>query len=544
MSSPAPAFTPSADRRNALDRAHIGDIEGALGTVHAFDTGPRLSTRRKLGTLLAVLGPGLIVMVADNDAGTMSVFAQAGQNHGMGLLWVLAALCPALYVTQEMVARLGAVTGSGLARLTLERFGKLWCTFSLADLLILNVATLVTEFIGVALALSYFGVAKSVSVPAAAALLVAVTTSGSFRRWERAMYLMIAADLALIPLALLSHARPGRVAAGLIPAFGGGSATSTLLLLVALVGTTIAPAQLFFQQSNVVDKRITSRWLGYERADTALGTALFAAGAGAVLVISATVLSAGPLHGHFTDAGAVAHGISAHLGVAAGAVFAIALLNASLLGACVVSLSGSYAVAEVLGIKHSLHRSWRDARAFHASFAAIVALAAGIVLLPHLPLGAVTTLVQAFAGILLPSTLVLLLILCNDKHLLGPLTNGRWLNATAIAAVAVVLALSTLLTITTVLPRLGLDNALAATAGLLIVGGLALATSHLRNKRPSPPANALTPWQRRTWSTPALELVKPTSPTRPRLLALAILRCYILLIAGLLLLKLTGALPA
>jgi NRAMP (natural resistance-associated macrophage protein)-like metal ion transporter len=544
VSTPAPAFTPSADRRNALDRAHIGDIEGALGTVHAFDTGPRLSARRKLGTLLAVLGPGLVVMVADNDAGTISVFAQAGQNHGMSLLWVLAALCPALYVTQEMVARLGAVTGSGLARLTLERFGKLWCAFSLADLLVLNVATLITEFIGVALAFSHFGVAKSVSAPAAAALLVAATTTGSFRRWERVMYLMIAADLALIPLALLSHPRPGRIAAGLIPAFSGGSATSTLLLLVALVGTTIAPAQLFFQQSNVVDKRITPRWLAYERVDTALGAALFAAVAAAVLIISATALSGGLLHGHFTDAGAVAHGISSHLGAAAGAVFAIALLNASLLGACVVSLSGSYAIAEVFGIKHSLHRGWRDATAFHGTFVAIVALAAGIVLLPHVPLGAVTTLVQAFAGILLPSTLVLLLILCNDKHLLGPLTNGRWLNVAALAAVAVVLALSTLLTITTVLPRLGLETALAATTGLLLAGGLALATSLLRNKRPSPPANPLTPWQIRTWSAPALELVNPASPTRPRLLALAILRAYILMITSLLVLKLAGVLPA
>jgi NRAMP (natural resistance-associated macrophage protein)-like metal ion transporter len=544
MSSLAPAFTPSADRRNALDRAHIGDIEGALGTVPAFDTGPRLSTRRKLATLLAVLGPGIVVMVADNDAGTISVFAQAGQNHGMRLLWVLAALCPALYVTQEMVARLGAVTGAGHARLTLERFGKLWCAFSLADLLVLNLATLVTEFIGVALALSYFGVAKSVSVPVAAALLIAVTTSGSFRRWERAMYLMIAADLALIPLALSSHAHPGRVAAGLIPTLGRGTATSTLLLLVALVGTTIAPAQLFFQQSNVVDKRITPRWLGYERADTAIGAVLFAACAGAVLILSATALFGSPLHGHFTDAGAVAHGIAAHLGTAAGAVFAIALLNASLLGACVVSLSGSYAIAEVVGIKHSLHRSWRDAKTFHASFAAIVALAACVVLLPRLPLGAVTTLVQAFAGILLPSTLVLLLILCNDKHLLGPLTNGRWLNATAITAVAVVLALSTLLTITTVLPHLGINIALLATTGLLIGSGLALATSYLRNHRSSQPASTLTPWQRRTWSTPTLELVKPVNPAHPRILALAILRGYILTIAGLLLLKLIGVIPA
>ena len=544
MSSASPAFAPSADRRNALDRAHIGDIEGALGTVHAFDTGPRRSTRRRLGTLLAVLGPGIVVMVADNDAGTISVFAQAGQNHGMRLLWVLVALCPALYVTQEMVARLGAVTGSGHARLTLERFGKLWCAFSLADLLVLNLATLVTEFIGVALALSYLGVGRYVSVPVAATLLIAVTCTGNFRRWERAMYLMIAADLALIPLALFSHSHPASVAAGLIPTLGGGTARSTLLLLVALVGTTIAPAQLFFQQSNVVDKRITPRWLGYERADTAIGAVLFAACAGSVLILSATALSGSALHGHFTDAGAVGQGIGAHLGAAAGAVFAIALLNASLLGACVVSLSGSYAIAEVFGIKHSLHRSWRDARIFHASFAAIVALAAGVVLLPSLPLGAVTTLVQAFAGILLPSTLVLLLILCNDEHLLGPLTNGRWLNAAAVTAVAVVLALSTLLTISTVLPALDIGTALLATTGFLLAGGLALTASYLRNRRPSPPSGHLSPWQRLTWSAPLLELVKPATPTRPRLLTLAILRGYIVLIAALLLLKLAGFLPA
>ena len=290
MSSSSPAFAPAADRRNALDRAHIGDIEGALGTVHAFDTGPRLSARRKLATLLAVLGPGIVVMVADNDAGTISVFAQAGQNHGTSLLWVVLLLAPALYMTQEMVARLGAVTGSGHARLTLERFGRLWCAFSLSDLLILNIATLITEFIGVALALSYFGASKYASVPAAAMLLVAVTATGSYRRWERAMCLMIAADLALIPLALISHPHAGSVAAGLIPTLGAGSASSTILLLLALVGSTIVPWQLFFQQSNVVDKRITPRWLSYERADIAIGAILFAACAAAVLILTATSL--------------------------------------------------------------------------------------------------------------------------------------------------------------------------------------------------------------------------------------------------------------
>lgn len=358
------------------------------------------------------------------------------------------------------------------------------------------------------------------------------------------MCLMVAADLVLVPLALLSRPRPAGVVAGLIPTLGGGTATSTILLLVALVGTTIAPWQLFFQQSNVVDKRITPRWLGYERADTAIGAVLFAACAGAVLILSATALSGSSHGGHFTDAGAVANGIAAHLGRPAGAVFAIALLNASLLGAGVVSLSGSYAIAEVFGLKHSLHRNWRDARTFHASFAAIVALAAGVVLLPGLPLGAITTLVQALAGILLPSTLVLLLILCNDEALLGPMTNGRWLNVAAGAAVSVVLALSTMLTITTVLPALGVQRALLATTGILLIGGVALAASALRNRRPRPRSGPLTPWQRRTWSSPTLELVEPATPSRPRLLALGLLRAYVLVIAGLLLLKLTGLLSA
>ena len=542
MAVSAPAFAPPADRRGALDRAHIGDIQGALGTVRAFDTGPRLSRRRKLATLLAVLGPGLVVMVADNDAGTISVFAQTGQDHGMRLLWVLALLAPALYVTQEMVARLGAVTGSGHARLTLERFGRMWCAFSLGDLLILNLATLVTEFVGVALALSYFGVSRYASVPMAALLLVAVTATGSFRRWERAMCVMIAANVALIPLALVDHPQAGSIASGLVPHVGSGSAGSILLLLVALVGTTLAPWQLFFQQSTVVDKRITPRWLGYERADTAIGALLFAGCAAAVMMLSAAAVGSTALHGHFANAGAVAAAIGSHLGGAAGLVFAVALLNASLLGAGAVSLSGSYAIAEVSGTKHSLHRGFADARRFHASFAGLVAVAAGIVLLPRLPLGAITTLVQALAGILLPSTLVLLLILCNDKHLLGPRTNTRLQNAAAMIAIATVLSLSTLLTITTVLPHLGLGAAVIITAALWAGAGTALALTTVSGGRRTR-EDTLTPVQRRSWSSPMLELVPAPSLSRSGQLALALLRGYILLIALALLLKLLGVLP-
>ncbi len=535
----APPFGLSADRRGALDRAHVGDVEGALGTIASFDTGPRLTRRRRLATMLAVLGPGLIVMAADNDAGTVSVFSQAGERDGVHLLWTLLLLAPVLFVSQEMAARLGAVTGSGHARLIRERFGRRWCAFSLGDLLVLNFAILVTEFIGVALSLSYFGVSKYIAVPLAAVALIAVTGTGSFRRWERAMYVLVVANVILIGLAVLHHPRPLTIAGGLVPGLDRRAASSTLLLLVALVGTSIAPWQIFFQQSNVIDKRITPRWLSYERIDTAVGALLFVVAAGAVMIICAAAFShGGPATGQFADAGVIAHALAAHLGAPAGALFAAALLNASLLGAGAISLSSSYAASEVLGVKHSLHRGVRDATIFHGCFAALIVAAAATVLIPDAPLGAITTLVQALAGILLPCTLVLLLMLCNDEQLLGPLTNPRWLNAIGATAVAVILGLSTMLTITSVLPHISVLDALLVTIGLLGIGALALAIPVIRAGPHRPPVEQLTPWQRQTWTTPMLELVEPAGQTRPRVLGLVLLRAYTLLIVTLLVIRL------
>ena len=170
-----------------LDEAHLGDIEGALGRIRVGDDDQRHGLRRRLVTFLAIVGPGLIVMVGDNDAGGVATYAQAGQNYGYTLLWVLLLLVPVLIVNQEMVVRLGAVTGVGHARLINERFGRFWGWFSVGDLFLLNFLTITTEFIGVSLALAYFGVSKYIAVPIAAAVLVVITASGSFRRWERAM---------------------------------------------------------------------------------------------------------------------------------------------------------------------------------------------------------------------------------------------------------------------------------------------------------------------------------------------------------------------
>ena len=518
-------FGPAADRRHAADRAHRGDVKGALGVISALDTGPRHGARRRLAALSAVLGPGLVVMAADNDAGGISTYAQAGQDYGVRIAWLVLLLVPVLFVNQEMAARLGAVTGAGHARLISERFGRRWGGFALADLLALNLLTLVTEFVGISLSLGYFGVSRFISVPVAAAFLIAVTAPGSFRGWERAMYVLIAASLLAVPLAAITwahHATASQAAAvgAAGPAHGG-----VVLLAVALVGTTIAPWQLFFQQSNVVDKRITTRFLGYERADTALGAALFALGALGVLLACAFAFATAGRHGAFTDAGTVAAGLRVRSGRAAGALFAVLLGAGSALGASAVTLATSYAVGDYFGLRHSLHRPWRGARTFHRSYAASVLAAAAVVLIPQAPIGLLTTAVQALAGVLLPSATVFLLLLCNDREVLGPHVNPPWLNVLAAAVTGALLALSALLTATTIAPHVPLAPALAGlAAAIAVVAACATVIAIRSRKAPAPPRTA----DRLTWTMPPIESLRPPARSAWRTLGLVILRCYLL----------------
>ena len=402
------------------------------------------------------MGPGLIVMAADNDAGGISTYAQAGQDFGFRFLWLIIVLAGVLLVNQEMVGRLGAVTGAGHARLIHERFGRKWGSFALGDLLVVNFLVIVTEFIGIVLGLAYFGVSRFVSVPLAALALMALPITGSFRRWERAMYVLVAASFAAVPLLLLVHHSAH------LPTLWAGhlhiASEGTVLVVIAIIGTTVTPWQLFFQQSNVVDKRITARWLSYERVDTAFGVVLFTVVAIAVLAACALAFSGTPLHGQFVNAGAVAEALRHRAGAWVGALFAVALINGSILGAAAVTLSTSYAIGDVRGTRHSLHRKWRDAPVFHATYAAFIVLASAVVLIPRAPLGIVTTGVQVLAGVLLPSALVFLLLLCNDSSVLGPWVNPRWLNVIATSVVGVLLVLSGLLTISTLFPGVELDS--------------------------------------------------------------------------------------
>src|SRR5450631_4457880 len=417
-------------RSAALDEAHGGDIRGALGTISADDLASRPGLSAKLKTLLAIVGPGLIVMCGDNDAGAFSTYGQAGQNYGTTLLWTLLLLVPVLYVNQEMVLRLGTVTGVGHARLIFERFGKFWGAFSMIDLFILNALTIVTEFTGISLGLDYLGVSKVWGLVAAAVIIMAVATTGNFRRFERFAMILVFGSLLLVPIVLMIHPPMGQIVHDLVtPAMpAGGKLSDVMLLIIAIVGTTVAPWQLFFQQSYVIDKRITPRFMKYERVDLIIGIGIVIIGGAAIMGAMTAAFAGTAAAGHYSDAAGLASGLAAYAGKATGALFAVALLDASMIGAFAVSLSTAYALGDVLGLKHSLHRGARQAKGFYVMYAGLIGGAAVIVLIPGSPLGLLTEGVQVLAGVLLPSATVFLLLLCNDKAVLGPWVNGRWTN--------------------------------------------------------------------------------------------------------------------
>jgi NRAMP (natural resistance-associated macrophage protein)-like metal ion transporter len=524
-----------------LDEAHIGDIRGALGTIRMHDSGERHGWRSRAMALLAIMGPGLIVMVGDNDAGGVSTYAQAGQNYGTSLLWVLLLLIPVLIVNQEMVIRLGAVTGVGHARLIFERFGKFWGAFSVGDLFLLNFLTIVTEFIGVSLALGYFGVSKYVAVPIAAAALVAITSTGSFRSWERFMYVFVVANFLVIPLLILAHPHVGDIVHHtLVPTVDGGINSTAVLLIIAIVGTTVAPWQLFFQQSNIIDKRITPRWINYERADTVIGAFVVVLGAGALIAVTAFAFAGTPDFGQFSSAGTVATQLGQLLGSAAGTCFAIVLLNASLIGAAAVTLATSYAFGDVFAASHSLNRGPLDAKLFYASFTLMVTAAAGIVLIPGAPLGLITTSVQALAGVLLPSATVFLLLLCNDQEVLGPWVNAPWLNVIAAFIVGVLVELSLILMASTMFPKIDVTHLFVE---LSVVLGVTLAGAGiyaLRGGRSQAGVDLVTDMpkdKRHTWTMPPLALLERPVWSPGRKVGMLLLRGYLVVAVLLLVVK-------
>jgi Mn2+/Fe2+ NRAMP family transporter len=530
-----------AIRTAVLDRAHLGDIHGALGSIAEDDFAPRTTLRARLKTLVAILGPGLIVMVGDNDAGAFSTYTQAGQNYGTTLLWTLMLLIPVLYVNQEMVVRLGAVTGVGHARLIFERFGRFWGAFSVIDLFLLNALTLVTEFIGISLALSYLGVPQFWGVLASAFIVIVAVSTGNFRRFERFAIFLVFGSLLLVPVILMVHPPVEQMAVDfLVPKMpAGGKLGEVMLLIIAIVGTTVAPWQLFFQQSYIVDKRITPRFIRYERWDLCLGIGLVILGAVAMMGFCAAIFAGRPEFGNYTDALGTAAGLEKYAGKLPAVLFALALLDASIIGAAAVSLATAYAIGDVFALKHSLHRRLYDAKGFYAIYSGLIVLAAVLVLTPGTPLGLLTNAVQTLAGVLLPSATVFLLLLSNDKAVLGPWVNSRTMNLFTGAVVAALVMLSVILTASVLFPDLDakwIVGVLGGGAVLAIVTALVV-NLHGSGERSRSIARQPIAHDLDTWRMPPLDRLPPARLSAISRIWMIVLRSYLVVAAGLVLFR-------
>jgi Mn2+/Fe2+ NRAMP family transporter len=409
---------------------------------------------RQWVTFLMVFGPGLIVMEADNDAGAVSTYTQAGAQYGLHLLWLMLLLLPVCYFIQEMVARLGIVTGKGHAAMIYERFGKWWGRFSLFDLLLLNFLTLVTEFAAISLATQQMGISPWLSVPVSAVALVLHVITGKYLQWERITLVLCVLDLVWVVMAVMAHPSASEVVKNiLVPSVPASGLTSSFLFMViALVGTTIAPWQLFFQQSCVAEKRLRFADLKFARLDTFIGACF-------TIVVGGAMMMAGNVsHQH-----GLRYADPARMAVAIGPFFgnrfvrnAILLMfcNAAILGTTAVSLSSAWAWSEVRGWKHGLNTPLKDAPGFYGVYAVCTLAAAGIVLIPKMPLQLVILGVQVLAGIMLPSAIIFLQLLLNDHALLGDKwVNKPWNNAVNWTIIVVLFILSLVLAAQVLLPQ-------------------------------------------------------------------------------------------
>lgn len=391
-------------------------------------------------------------MVADNDAGAISTYTEAGARFGTALLWVLVLLLPVTYFVQEMVARLGIATGEGLASIIYRRFGDWWGRFSLAGLLAVNFLTLVTEFAAVALAARQLGFSPAVAVPLAAIGLILLVGTGSYRRWERMTLMLCGLNLGWLVLAVMVRPDWGAaVVDSFLPTMPRGGLTGDFVfLIVAIVGTTIAPWQLFFQQSCVADKRLRFADLKAARFDTAIGAVAISLFAGCMMLLGDAMFRGGL---PYEDPAQMATALTPLIGRAGRIALLILMLNAAVLGATAISLSSAWAWGEAMGWKNTLQARLSEAPGFYSAYAVCTAAAAGLTLIPGAPLQQIILWVQVLAGVMLPAAIVFLQLLLNDREMLGArFVNRPWNNAVNWTAIALLFGLSFLLAARALVP--------------------------------------------------------------------------------------------
>jgi NRAMP (natural resistance-associated macrophage protein)-like metal ion transporter len=427
--------------------------------------------RRRTLILLAVVGPGIITMVADNDAGGISTYAQTGARTGFNMLWTFLLLLPMAYYVQEMTVRLGAVTKRGHAEAIFDGFGSFWGWFSVFDLVLINWLTLVTEYIGMTQAMSLFHIRPGVTFVGVTVLLTAVVITGRYWTFEKITLFFCLFNLVYIPAALWAM-KTGNVSDGWA-AVGRGfwnphfefSSTFTpatlITLVMANIGTTITPWQIFFQQSAVVDKGMDVKDVRMGKIDTFLGSLLTCVVAVFIIIATAAVFYYHPHKPIVVESAAQTAAMmpevmpNAAWGHWAKVLFAIGLFDAGLLGALCISLSTSWALGEVFGWAHSLNKSVREAPWFYVAYVGMLAAAGVVSLVASIDVqNAITIFVQIVAVTLLPAALVFLILLLNDRPLMGEHVNTRWQNIANWTIAVFVIAISSLYGITVIFPDL------------------------------------------------------------------------------------------
>jgi Mn2+/Fe2+ NRAMP family transporter len=386
---------------------------------------------RRLGLLWLLVGPGVLAMLGENDGPSMLSYAASGATYGIGFfLPFIAVSFLAAIVVQEMTMRVGAVTHRGYGELIFQRFGRFWGWLSAVDLVATNLVTLITELIAVRVGMSFFGIPAWIAVAFGLGLVVYSISGGHYWRWERVAMAIAGFNMLFLLAALLSRPDPsaiGRAFATWTP-LPSGSLQLFLLLVASNIGATVTPWMLFFQQSAVVDKGMTPKDIPQGRIDTVLGGVL-AAAAGCGALVVASVLFVHHIDSSKLQGGAgFAQALLPITGYPVAAIFAVGLIEAGALATMTISASTAYALGEALSGPHSFNRKLSDARGFYGFNIGIAVIAAAVVLIPGAPLLSITLNANLLATILMPAALVFLLLLANDRELMGPRRNPRWLN--------------------------------------------------------------------------------------------------------------------
>ena len=429
LALPAPA-TPPGLRHEDEDRS------ADRGRVFAARHG-----RRRWLLLWLLVGPGILAMLGENDGPSMISYATTGATYGVGAFLPFTLLTFVMaFVCQEMAMRVGAVTHRGYGQLVLERFGRLWGWFNAGDLVLTNLVTLVAEFVAMRVGLAYFHLSSAVAALLGILLVLLTISGGRYWRWERIVLGLAVFNGLFLVAAILSHPKLSSVGHALTTAspFPGGSLNTLLLLIASTVGATVTPWMIFFQQSASADKGLTPEDLRHGRYDTGLGAVLAAIfGIGAMIAGAALARHGGAGIQGLGRAG-FPRALSNLTGHAAGTVFALGLIEAGAVAILTISASTGYAAAESIGAPNSMNYGARGAAIFYGANVGAAVIAAAIILIPGAPLLAIALNANVLATVLLPVALVFMLMLVNDRQLMGEFVNGRVHNAVAAVIIAFV----------------------------------------------------------------------------------------------------------